>query len=137
MASTISLGFFTMHARCWPFTTDDKNLLKLASEMVLMLVFLSTAVLRSALTKLDLVDAGLLRADDLTSEEREMPGNLAVFMVVVTCSIPITILVYNHCVYNRHGTPMPLSTKSVVEWLGELGVEDLDDKVRAPPLRCA
>ena len=92
-----------MHARCWPFTTDDKNLLKLASEMVLMLVFLSTAVLRSALAKLDLVDAGLLRADDLTSEEREMPGHLAVFMVVVTCSIPITILVYNHCVY-KHRT---------------------------------
>ena len=49
VASVVSLGFFTMHARCWPFATNDKNLLKLASETVLMLVFLTTAVLRSAL----------------------------------------------------------------------------------------
>ena len=92
-----------MHARCWPFATNDKNLLKLASETVLMLVFLTTAVLRSALAKLDLVDAGLLKEDDLTSEERQMPRSLSVFMVVVTCTIPIATLVYNHCVY-KHRT---------------------------------
>ena len=43
VASAISLGFFAMHARCWPFVDHGKNLLKLGSEVVLMLVFLSTA----------------------------------------------------------------------------------------------
>ena len=37
------LGFLVMHARCWPFVDHGKSLLKLGSEVVLMLVFLSTA----------------------------------------------------------------------------------------------
>ena len=43
VASAISLGLLVMHARCWPFVDHGKNLLKLGSEVVLMLVFLSTA----------------------------------------------------------------------------------------------
>ena len=38
-----------------------------------MLVFLATAVLRSALAKQDLVDAQLLSPESLTTEERRMP----------------------------------------------------------------
>ena len=95
MASVISLGFLVMHARCWPYADDGKNLLKLGSEVALMLVFLATAVMRSALTRHDMVDAKLLREDDLTEEERDMPGLLSVFMVLVSVLTPFTILLYN------------------------------------------
>ena len=95
MASGISLGFLVMHARCWPYADDGKNLLKLGSEVVLMLVFLATAVMRSALTRHDMVDAKLLREEDLTEEERDMPELLSVFMVLVSVLIPFTIFLYN------------------------------------------
>ena len=84
-----------MHARCWPYADDGKNLLKLGSEVALMLVFLATAVLRSSLTKQDLVDAKLLREENLTEEERDMPELLSVFMVLVSVLIPFTIFLYN------------------------------------------
>ena len=48
-------------------------MLKLGVEVVLMLVFLATAVLRSALAKQDLVDAQLLSPESLTVEEKRMP----------------------------------------------------------------
>ena len=48
-------------------------MLKLGVEVVLMLVFLATAVLRSALAKQDLVDAKLLSPESLTMEEKRMP----------------------------------------------------------------
>ena len=51
VASTISLGFLVMHARCWPFKDDNKNLLKLGAEVALMMVFLCSALLRSANNK--------------------------------------------------------------------------------------
>ena len=95
MASVISLGFLVMHARCWPYADDDKNLLKLGTEVVLVLVFLATAVMRSALTKHEMVDAKLLREEDLTKEERDMPELLSVFMVLVSVLIPFTIFLYN------------------------------------------
>merc|ERR1711865_750384 len=94
-ASVISLGFLVMHARCWPYADDGNNLLKLGSEVVLMLVFLATAVMRSALTRHDMVDAKLLREEDLTEEERNMPELLSVFMVLVSVLIPFTIFLYN------------------------------------------
>ena len=84
-----------MHARCWPYADDGKNLLKLGTEVVLVLVFLATAVMRSALTRHDMVDAKLLREEDLTEEERDMPELLSVFMVLVSVLIPFTILLYN------------------------------------------
>jgi len=95
VASVISLGFLVMHARCWPYADDGKNLLKLGTEVVLVLVFLATAVMRSALTRHDMVDAKLLREEDLTEEERDMPELLSVFMVLVSVLIPFTIFLYN------------------------------------------
>ena len=95
MASVISLGFLVMHARCWPYADDGKNLLKLGTEVVLVLVFLATAVMRSALTRHDMVDAKLIREEDLTEEERDMPELLSVFMVLVSVLIPFTIFLYN------------------------------------------
>ena len=95
MASVISLGFLVMHARCWPYADDGNNLLKLGSEVVLMLVFLAAAVMRSALRTHDMVDAKLLREEDLTEDERDMPKLLSVFMVLVSVLIPFTILLYN------------------------------------------
>ena len=95
MASVISLGFLVMHARCWPYADDGKNLLKLGSEVALLLVFQATAVMRSALTRHDMVDAKLLREEDLTEEERDMPELLSVFMVLVSVLIPFTIFLYN------------------------------------------
>ena len=84
-----------MHARCWPYADDEQNLLKLGSEVVLMLVFLAAAVMRSALRTHDMVDAKLLREEDLTEEERDMPELLSVFMVLVSVLIPFTIFLYN------------------------------------------
>ena len=84
-----------MHARCWPYADDGKNLLKLGSEVALLLVFQATAVMRSALTRHDMVDAKLLREEDLTEEERDMPEVLSVFMVLVSVLIPFTIFMYN------------------------------------------
>ena len=52
-------------------------------EVVLMLVFLATAVLRSALSKQDLVDAQLLSPESLTVEEKRMPKATA-------CPRPVT-----------------------------------------------
>ena len=95
VASAISLGFLAMHARCWPFVDHGKNLLKLGSEVVLMLVFLAAAVMRSALRTHDMVDAKLLREEDLTEEERDMPELLSVFMVLVSVLIPCTIFLYS------------------------------------------
>ena len=95
MASGISLGFLVMHARCWPYADDGKNLLKLGSEVALLLVFQATAVMRSALTRHDMVDAKLIREEDLTEEERDMPELLSVFMVLVSVLIPFTIFLYN------------------------------------------
>ena len=95
MASVISLGFLVMHARCWPYADDGKNLLKLGSEVALLLVFQATAVMRSALTRHDMVDAKLLREEDLTEEERDMPGLISIFMVLVSVLIPFTIFLYN------------------------------------------
>ena len=43
VAALVSLGFFTMHTRCYPFTDDSKNVLKLGTELALMIVFLATA----------------------------------------------------------------------------------------------
>merc|ERR1711865_418186 len=94
-ASVISLGFLVMHARCWPYADDGNNLLKLGSEVALLLVFQATAVMRSALTRHDMVDAKLLREEDLTEEERDMPELLSVFMVLVSVLIPFTIFLYN------------------------------------------
>ena len=84
-----------MHARCWPYVDDCKNQLMLGSEVALMLVFMATAVLRSALAKQDLVDAKLIREENLTEEERDMPELLSVFMVLVSVLIPFTIFLYN------------------------------------------
>ena len=95
MASVISLGFLVMHARCWPYADDENNLLKLGTEVALLLVFQATAVMRSALTRHDMVDAKLLREEDLTEEERDMPELLSVFMVLVSVLIPFTIFLYN------------------------------------------
>ena len=52
-----SLGFLVMHARCYPCVDNDRNHLKLACEVALMIVFLCAAVLRSIDIKLDLVDS--------------------------------------------------------------------------------
>ena len=86
-----------MHARCWPYVDDCKNQLMLGSEVALMLVFMATAVLRSALAKQDLVDAKLIKKEDLTDEDREMPKALSAFMVLVSVLIQLTILLYNKC----------------------------------------
>ena len=69
------------------------NMLKLASELVLMIVFMSTALLRSIDTKVELVDT-CLTADDLTAEDRNMPDVLSVFMVLFSISLPFGTLVY-------------------------------------------
>ena len=99
IASAISLGFCVMHARCWPFQRADENRLKLGTEVALMLVFLSTAVLRAAYTKQELVDARILQEDDLTEEDRNMPLVLSWFMLVCSVGIPFGILLYG-----KHGT---------------------------------
>ena len=74
VASTISLCFFGMHARCWPFKDEASNLLKLGCEFALVVSFLCTALLRSVATKQALVDAGRLQPEDMTSEEKIMPA---------------------------------------------------------------
>ena len=60
-------------------------------------MFLATAVMRSALMRHEMVDAKLLREEDLTEEERDMPELLSVFMVLVSVLIPFTIFLYNKC----------------------------------------
>ena len=83
IASAISLGFLVMHARCWPFQRAEENRLKLGTEVVLMLVFLSTAVLRAAYTKQELVDAGMLHEDDLTWVGiSDIKGGCSLFSIV-------------------------------------------------------
>ena len=80
-ASVISLGFLVMHARCYPYKDDDKNLLKLGTEVAIMLVFLCTALLRAVATKTALVKSGVLTDDDLTTDGTATPRVLSVIMV--------------------------------------------------------
>ena len=80
-ASVISLGFLVMHARCYPYKDDDKNLLKLGTEVAIMLVFLCTALLRVEATKQALVKSGVLTEADLTADDRAMPNVLSIIMV--------------------------------------------------------
>ena len=84
-----------MHARCYPFTDHSKNVLKLGTELALMVVFLATAVLRSVDTKQGLVDTGHLKEGDLTAEDRRLPGVLSVIMVLASVGIPFGILIWN------------------------------------------
>ena len=51
VASIISLGFLVTHAHCYPFKDTSLNMLKLSSEVVIIIVFLMTALLRSVDTK--------------------------------------------------------------------------------------
>ena len=88
VASTISLCFFGMHARCWPFKDDASNLLKLGCEFALMVSFLCTALLRSVATKQALIDAGLLQPEAKTSQEEVMPAVLSTIVVVVCTCLP-------------------------------------------------
>ena len=46
IASLSSLVFLVAHTRAWPFAADNQNRMKLATEVVLMVVFTLT-VLRS------------------------------------------------------------------------------------------
>ena len=80
-ASVISLGFLVMHARCYPYKNDDKNLLKLGTEVAIMLIFLCTALLRAVATKTALVKSGVLTDDDLTIDGTTTPRVLSVIMV--------------------------------------------------------
>ena len=88
VASTISLCFFGMHARCWPFKDDASNLLKLGCEFALMVSFLCAALLRSVATKQALIDAGLLQPEAKTSQEEVMPAVLSTIVVVVCTCLP-------------------------------------------------
>ena len=90
VASTISLLFLVMHTRCWPYKDDNKNLLKLGAEVVIMMVFLLSALLRSVDTKQALVDDNILEEGDMTSEERAMPEVLSTLMVVFAAGLPFT-----------------------------------------------
>ena len=80
-ASVISLGFLVMHARCYPYKDDDKNLLKLGTEVAIMLVFLCTALLRVEATKQALVKSGVLTEADLTADDSAMPTVISIIMV--------------------------------------------------------
>ena len=88
VASTISLCFFGMHARCWPFKDDAANRLKLGCEFALMVSFLCTALLRSVTTKQALIDAGHLQPEAMTSQEQVMPVVLSTMLVVVCTCLP-------------------------------------------------
>ena len=73
----------------------DKSLsfLKLSAEVVLIIVFTSTALLRSVDTKVELVGT-CVTADDLTAEDRYMPDVLSIFMVLFSVGLPFGTLVY-------------------------------------------
>ena len=72
--STISLIFFGMHARCWPYKDEANNRLKLGCEFALVVSFSCAALLRSVATKQALVDAGHLQPEAMTSQEKIMPA---------------------------------------------------------------
>ena len=86
--STISLIFFGMHARCWPFKDEASNRLKLGCEFALMVSFLCTALLRSVTTKQALIDAGHLQPEAMTAQEKAMPVVLSTMLVVVCTCLP-------------------------------------------------
>ena len=63
----------------------------------MVLIFLCTALLRSVATKQALVDAGQLKPEDMTQEERSMPGMLSLLMVGVGAGLPLGVLCYTKC----------------------------------------
>ena len=88
VASTISLCFFGMHARCWPFKDEASNRLKLGCEFALVVSFSCAALLRSVATKQALIDAGHLQPEAMTAQEQVMPTVLSIIVVVVCICLP-------------------------------------------------
>ena len=86
--STISLIFFGMHARCWPYKDEANNRLKLGCEFALVVSFSCAALLRSVATKQALVDAGHLQPEAMTAQEQVMPTVLSTIVVVVCICLP-------------------------------------------------
>ena len=54
-ATTLSLGFLVMHARCWPFKDNDKNLLKLGAHRKLLMTMMLVSAPLLAYVNLDLL----------------------------------------------------------------------------------
>ena len=88
VGSTMSLIFFGMHARCWPYKDDANNRLKLGCEFALVVSFSCAALLRSVATKQALIDAGHLQPEAMTAQEQVMPTVLSTIVVVVCICLP-------------------------------------------------
>ena len=105
VASSASLCFQAMHARCYPFKAKKANFLKLVTEVVLIFDFSIIVILRTLDTR-----STLMHKDDLTKEDELLPTVLSSIMVLISAVIPLAIMLYN-----RRPKPQEMETPREVE----------------------
>ena len=62
-----------------------------ATEVVLMVVFTLTALLRTAQTKANLVESGALAKSELSAQDKRLPALLSAIMLCVSIGLPVSL----------------------------------------------